>query len=166
MVDEPKQNDTDVAADPLVACEKQRDEYLAGWRRAQADFVNYKKEETKRLSEMSVAMQARAVSELLPVLDSIGFALQSTAEDNAVYKGLVMIQSQFLETLKQWGVEKIKVSRGDAFDPHIHEAMMEVEIPPDDPERKKMEGRIVEELVPGYVIEGRVVRAAKVKLAK
>jgi molecular chaperone GrpE (heat shock protein) len=48
----------------------------------------------------------------------------------------------------------------------MHEAMLEVELPDNEPEREKLVGKIVEELSAGYRMSGRVIRAAKVKLAK
>jgi molecular chaperone GrpE (heat shock protein) len=60
-------------------------------------------------------------------------------------------------------VERIKVSKGDVFDTNFHDAMMEVDAPPGE---ENLSGKILEELVPGYVVKGRVIRAAKVKLAR
>ena len=77
---------------------------------------------------------------------------------------MILIQSQFLETLKRKGIEKIVVKRGDDFDPAFHEAMMEVEVPPD--AEAVPSGKIVAELVSGYVMSGRTLRASKVTVAK
>ena len=178
MSDEPKQkNDVqgpasagqqaaaeagDVAA-KLTECEKQRDEYLNGWKRAQADFANYKKEDQKRFDDAAAYVQMGVIKEVLPALDSFGFALGTVDKDSAAYKGMILIQNQLLEGLKRRGVEKIPVSRGDMFNPAMHEAMMEVDM---SPEEKEMSGKIVEELVAGYTMQGRTLRAAKVKLAK
>lgn len=145
-------------------CEKQRDEYLAGWKRAQADLINYKKDEGKRLEETGLYAHMSMARELLPILDSFGFALATVEEGSPAYKGMALIQSQFLEVLKRKGIEKISVKRGDVFDPSFHEAMMEVEVPPD--AEAVPSGKIVAELVPGYVMQGRTLRASKVTVAK
>lgn len=147
----------------LLACEKQRDEYLAGWKRAQADLINYKKDEARRLEEASVYAQVSMARDLLPMLDSFGFALATIEKDSPASKGMILIQSQFLEALKRKGVERIAVKRGDAFDPAFHEAMMEVDPPPDG---SVASGHIVDELVAGYALKERVIRAAKVSVAK
>ncbi len=147
----------------LQEAEAKRDEYLNGWKRAQADFVNYKKDEAKRFDEAAGYASVRMVRELLPVLDSVGFALATFKKDDPAVKGVALIQSQFLEILKRLGVEKIAVAKGDMFDPSKHEAMMEVDAPPDS---ENLSGKILEELVAGYEMEGRVIRAAKVKLVK
>ncbi len=151
------------AGDELTQCQQKRDEYLNGWKRAQADFANYKKEENKRFDEAAVYAQMSVIKDVLPALDSFGFALATVEKESPAYKGMVMIQNQLLEGLKRRGVEKISVSRGDTFDPGVHEAMMEVDAPPDSAD---LSGKILEELVPGYRMEGRVLRATKVKLAK
>lgn len=164
MADEQAQQNNQ--QDPLKEAEAKRDEYLNGWKRAAADFANYKKEELKRFEEAGVYARAGMVKDLLPVLDSFGFALSTVDKDSPAYKGMLMIQNQFLETLKRHGIEKIQVNRGDAFDPAVHEAMMEAEIPPDAQDKDKLAGRILEELVAGYTMNGRVIRAAKVKLGK
>jgi molecular chaperone GrpE len=180
MADEQKHNDpvnpasaggipaeagNDLAA-TLKDCEAKRDEYLNGWKRAQADFINYKKDESRRLQEATQYAKADVISDILPALDSFGFALSTIDKESSAYRGVVMIQGQLLDALKRKGLEKIAVVRGDTFDPNKHEAMMEVELPPDDPDRNTLVGKIVEELVPGYVMNGKVIRATKVKLAK
>ena len=151
-------------SEALLACEKQRDEYLSGWKRAQADLINYKKDEGRRLEEAGVYAHMSVVRDLLPILDSFGFALATVEEGSPAYKGMVLIQSQLLDVLKRKGVEKIIVKRGDAFDPTFHEAMMEVDAPPD--EDAVPSGSIVTELVAGYTMNGRTLRASKVTVAK
>ncbi len=164
--DQNKQAQPDAAnefAAKLQEAEAKRDEYLNGWKRAQADFVNYKKDEAKRFDEAVGYATARMVKDLLPALDSVGFALATLKKDDPACQGLALIQSQFLETFKRSGVEKIQVARGDVFNPMVHEAMMEVDAPPD---AQDLSGKILEELVAGYKMNGQVIRAAKVKLAK
>jgi molecular chaperone GrpE len=133
---------------------------------AAADFINYKKDEGKRFEQMIEYANANFVKDLLPVLDSFELGLSSVEKDGAAYKGMLMIRSQLQEALKKKGIERIVVKRGDVFNPEFHEAMMEVEIPPGEAEREKLVGKIVEELVPGYSLNGRTLRAAKVKLGR
>jgi molecular chaperone GrpE len=160
----PSQADDTLAL--LKTCEKQRDEYLNNWKRAAADFINYKKDEAKRFSEFASFAGEDLVKQLLPILDSFNLALLSVDKNTPAYQGMTMIQGQLLEVLKRKGVEKISVARGDVFNPSMHEAMLEVELPDNEPEREKLVGKIVEELSAGYRMSGRVIRAAKVKLAK
>lgn len=164
MSDETKQapaSNNDASGQSEVT--KERDEYLNGWRRAQADFANYKKEENKRFEELAAFAVSDIVRDLLPVLDSFDLGLATMEKDSPAHKGMSMIKSQLHDILKRRGVEKMVVAKGDAFDPGVHEAMMEVEAPPGE---EGLSGKILEELAPGYVVKGRVIRAAKVKLAK
>ncbi len=145
------------------ACEKQRDENLAGWKRTQADFINYKKEEVRRLEQATEYAALDFAQELLPVLDSFELGIGSIEKDTPAYKGMLMIRGQLIDGLRKKGIERIVVARGAVFKPEFHEAMMEV----DPPEGEQVEsGCIVDELVPGYTLRGRVIRAAKVSLAK
>lgn len=150
----------------MKAVQAERDEYLNSWKRAAADFINYKKDEAKRVEQLVAYAQADLVKDLLPILDSFDLGLQAVAKDEAAYKGLVMIQQQLQEVLRKRGVVRIPVSPGDAFDPAVHEAMMEMAVPPDAPNRAKLIGAILQEMSPGYTAQGRVIRAAKVIIGK
>ena len=150
----------------LQKTQAQRDEYLNSWKRSAADFINYKKEEGKRFTELASYAAVDFAKDLLPVLDSFELGLNAIEKDSAAYKGMLMIRGQLQEALKKKGIERIVVARGDTFKPELHEAMMEEEIPPNDPDKDKLAGKILEELVSGYCINSRVIRAAKVKIGK
>ena len=126
------------------------DEYLNGWKRAAADLANYKKDEGKRMEEFASYSSMKMLREILPLLDSISLAIAGSPTD----KGLLMIKSQLDDFLRRQNVERIKVSPGDAVDLNIHELVL------------GDEGNIIEELSPGYKMNGRVIRAAKVKIGK
>ena len=135
----------------LEECKKQKDEYLAGWQRERADFLNYKKEEMERMGELLKYFGERMVLKLLPILDNFEIADKTLPEDlrnNDNIKGLLQIKNQILEFLKNQGVEEIKTT-GEKFDTSLMEA---VEKPEE--ERK------------GYTISGRLLRVAKVRVAK
>jgi molecular chaperone GrpE len=74
-------------------------------------------------------------------------------------KGVLQIKKQILDFFKKYGVEEVK-SVGEKFDPAFHEVVEEV-----DTDRFET-GTIVEEIQKGYKINGRVLRPAKVKVAK
>ena len=71
----------------------------------------------------------------------------------------MQIKNQILNFLKEQGVEEIK-SVGERFDPNFHEVVEEVKVEGKEP------GTIVEEIQKGYKIDGRLLRPAKVKVAK
>lgn len=152
----------EVGGGELEKVQKERDEYLEGWKRAKADFLNYQKDERKRLAEAANYSREAVLADLLAVLDSVEMALAAVAssKDDAMKKGVEMIQLQLLDALKRHNLEKIKVSTGDNFDPNFHESIGEQE-------DKSMEpGKISAVVSSGYTINGKVVRPTRVKLAK
>jgi molecular chaperone GrpE len=153
----------DDATQKLSAAETKRDEYLAGWQRERADFQNFKKDEFRRLTEARGAITATLVEEILPVLDSFDIAFDFVPEDLANHKwihGTDQIRLQLLDVLRREGLEPVKINVGETmFDPASHEAMEEVVS--DAPE-----GTVLEEVQKGYVLNGRVVRPARVKVAR
>lgn len=148
----------DGCVDELERCRKERDEYLEGWKRAKADFINYKKDEARRIEDALKFGNEAMVRELIGVLDSFHLAVMSH-KDEAEAKGLLLIMGQLEELLKRFGLEKINVNPGDEFDPAIEEAIREV---PSD----KSTGAIHEEVSKGYRLHGRVIRPARVSVSK
>jgi molecular chaperone GrpE len=146
-------------ADALTECERLRDEYLDGWKRAKADLANYKKEEMERFAAVIKFGNEALVKELLIVLDSFDLGIAALEDANPAKHGMRLIESQLLEILKRQGVERITASPGEQFDPSKHEAVGEApsESPP---------GAIVEEVGRGYVISGKVIRASRVIISK
>jgi molecular chaperone GrpE len=146
----------------LEKCEKQKEEYLAGWQRARADFLNYKKEEMERISGLVLYAHEEMILKILPILDNFSLVekkLPSDLKNNSNMEGVLQIKNQFQELLKNYGVEEMKVL-GEKFNPNFHEAVEEVEI------KDKEKGIIVEEIQKGYLIQGKVLRAARVKVTK
>ena len=146
----------------LEKCEKQKEEYLAGWQRARADFLNYKKEEMERIGGIVFYAQEEMILKILPTLDNFDLVEKKLPDDlknNPDIKGIIQIKNQVLDFLKNYGIEAMKVL-GEKFDPNFHEAVEQIEI------KDKEKGIIVEEIQKGYLIQGKVLRAAKVKVAK
>ena len=129
--------------------------------RLQAEFENYKKRAELERSEVMNLAKLSVLTELLPALDNFDRAathLPPELENNAWAKGMSYVGSQLEQILDGIGVRKFS-ARGEAFDHNRHEAMEYVEGagPPD---------MVVEELTPGYEINGKVVRPATVKVSK
>lgn len=142
----------------LEKCEKEKKEYLEGWQRAKADFINYKKDEGRRLEDMAKFITAGFVQDILPVLDSFDLALGHDLSKESE-KGILLIRSQFEDVLKKRGLEQIKTEPGDKFNPEIHESIGEVE-------SEHPEGVIGEIVQKGYTFRERVIRPVRVRLAK
>lgn len=146
----------------LEECKKKAKEYLEGWQRERANFLNYKKEEIERVSEMIKFANEELILKILPVLDNLEKSQKHIPEkikDKDYVKGIDQIIKQFQEILRSFGVERIEVL-GKKFDPRFHEAVEEVE------DKEKEKGIVVEEILAGYTIHGKILRPAKVKVSK
>lgn len=148
-----------IKAPELEKCEKEREEYLNGWKRAKADLINYQKEESKRFEELIKFANAGMIRELITVLDSFDLALAAMEKEGKAEKGVYMIQTQLGEVLKKNGLERMPASVGGDFDPNLQETVGEVE-------SDKPPGTIIEEVAKGYLLNGRVIRPARVKISK
>ena len=159
-----KQKETEIEAikQELKECQKQRNEYLAGWQRTQADFVNYKKQEAERLKKMVEYANLDLVLKILLILDNFDLAeknLSKELKDDKNVFGILQIKAQILDFLKNLKIEEIKAV-GVKFDPNFHEAIEEIEC------KDKESGIVAEEIQKGYKFQGRVIRPARVKVVK
>lgn len=133
------------------------DEYLAGWKRALADYDNIKKDMGRERGEMRVAALADAAMRIVPVLDNFDAATKFVpAEVDDKLKnwlqGILFIRTQLETALKDMGVEPFGTV-GDAFDANLHEAL-------------GGEGTTVSEVVArGWKIGEKTIRPAKVVVA-
>ncbi|MBI2024604.1 MAG: nucleotide exchange factor GrpE [Candidatus Harrisonbacteria bacterium] len=137
-----------------MAEENLADKYLNELKRAKADFINYQKDENRRLEEFVKFANAGLLLEFLPVLDSWA-EFEKTNKD----AGILAIKSQLEGILKKQGLEKITISEGQTFDPLYHESVEEIES--DQPQNV-----ILEEVLAGYALNGRVLRPSRVKISK
>lgn len=141
----------------LAKSEAERKEYLDGWQRAKADLINYKKDEARRFEEFMKFAAEGVIAEIVPALDSFDLALQHEMPKD-VERGIVMIRSQIEDILRRRGLEVMQ-SLGQKFNPAYHESLGEVE---SDGE----EGVVAEVLQLGYLLNGKVLRPARVKISK
>ena len=143
----------------LEQCQKEKEGYLHGWQRAKADHVNYKNEDGKRLEDMGRFITEGLMKDMLPALDSFDLALGHSV-GSEVERGILLIRSQVMDVLKKRGVEEIQVKQGEPFDPNHQESIGE------DAVDGLESGTIAEMVQRGYVLRGRVIRPARVKLVK
>ncbi len=137
-----------------------QEDYAERWLRLRAEFENFKKRKEKELSEFRDYANEELLRELLPVLDSLEQALMlNPGERRGVAEGLELILGQFKETLKRTGLREI-ASTGEPFDPRLHEAVMLVEV------AVQPENTVLEEIQKGYLFKDKVLRPAKVSVAK
>ncbi|HEY4499894.1 MAG TPA: nucleotide exchange factor GrpE [Candidatus Paceibacterota bacterium] len=141
----------------LEQIKQEREEYLNGWKRAKADFVNYQKDEAKRREELVKFSNEYLIRDLLPIVDSLEMYLAMTA-DSKEKKGVEMIYAQLVGELTKQGMEPIK-ALGELFDPALHEALGEMEA-------EQPSGTVAAELERGWKLNGKVIRPTRVKVAK
>lgn len=137
----------------LEICQKEKQEYLAGWQRAQADFINYKRRQENLMADWLTVSKEEIIRDILPVLDALD-ARNKQEED----EGLVSLKKQLMSIFKKHGLEEIG-ALGQKFNPEFHEATETVE-------SEAGEGIIVEEVLKGYSLNGKIIRVAKVKVTK
>ena len=144
--------------DELTKVIQERDSYLDLLRRNKADFENYQKRSLRENETERKYAQRGLALEVLPALDNLDRFLMTIKEESDVTKAVVMVQKQLLDGLSRQGIKKMACV-GQPFDPNLHQAIMEQ--PSDKPG-----GTILIEAEAGYVYHDRVLRPAKVIVAK
>ena len=147
--------DIESLKESLAETRKEAEENLENWQRTQADFINYKRRSQQEKEEIGQYTSMVLLHNMLPVLDDLERALGSvpdTIKKTPWLEGMKLIERKFNNILESQGVTRIK-TRGKAFDPNLHEAMMTT---------RGKEGMVVRELLKGYRIGDRTIRPAKV----
>lgn len=149
----------------IADLKRQADEYLDGWKRCQADFENYKKQQSENQSEMVKYACSSVILQVIPVLDNFHASTAHVPEDqkdNAWVTGIMYIQKQLEQVLADNGVESIEPKIGDEFDPAIHEAISDSNVKNEHSNDSNGRGEITKVVLKGYKMGERVIRAARV----
>lgn len=152
------QAELNVLRDEIAA----KDDYYDKFIRLQAEFDNFKKRSAKDKLDFVKFANEDLILELVGILDDFQRSIKAAEQKKdfeLLHQGVEMISKQFHRLLEEKGLKKIK-SVGEKFNPHEHEALEVVEDPSIE------ENTILEELQPGYSLNGRVIRPAKVKVSK
>ena len=150
------------AASPLDIKTKEAADYLNHLKRLQADFENFIKRTDKEKQDIMAVGNAKILGKLLVILDEFEHTLAAIKKDASredLVKGVEMLYKNFHKILVDEGVHPI-ISAGRKLDPYLHEVLL-TENKPGVPE-----GTITEELQKGYQLKDKVLRYAKVKIAK
>ena len=137
-------------------------EYKDKWMRALAEYENLKKRFEKEKLEFLQFSNEQILLQLLPIIDDFDRAHEAARQHKhgeVFSKGVEMILNQLHKLLCDNGVERVKTV-GEKFDPHKHEGLMAVETD------AYPEDTVAEEISPGYTINGRLLRAAKVRISR
>jgi len=146
----------------LDDCRKLKEEYLNSWKRERADFLNYKKEEAERMNGIIAFLDGSFALKIIPILDNLDIAEQKLSDElkaDESVKGILQIKKQICELLKSLKVTEIETN-GKKFDPNFHEAVAEESKESIEP------GMVMEEIKKGYLLDGKVLRPAIVKVSK
>ena len=143
--------------------DKRLREYISAYKDKNAENdefrVRLQKENETRLDQFKAILFAK----LIPILDNLNRAAQSASQTkdlNSLQEGIDLVINQFIRELKDNGVEPI-TSVGQKFDPKAHEVFLTVET-----EDATQDEMVIEELEPGYKFKEKLIKAAKVKIAK
>ncbi|MCL5808090.1 MAG: nucleotide exchange factor GrpE [Deltaproteobacteria bacterium] len=146
----------------LQEMEKKSSENYDKYVRAVAELDNYKKRAVREKADAIRYGNENLLRDILPLVDNMDRAMEHAcnSEDfNAFREGLKMLQQQLLSCLQKHGVEQIEAV-GKDFDPHVHEAMLQVE------SKEHDESKVVGEFERGYLLNGRLLRPSKVSVCR
>jgi molecular chaperone GrpE len=165
MSDEPVTDGPDgtvAASEPseLADLQRERDDFKDRWLRKSAEFDNYRKRIERERREQADQAVVDLLQELLLVVDDFDRALTVGGDEGGAYrKGVELIHGKLHDLLRKQGVTPMAVVGAD-FDPNVHMAVMH-EVSPE-----HREGEVIGELQKGYLLHGRLLRPAMVKVAK
>ena len=128
--------------------------------RMQADFENSRRRARLDLEATEKYKSQGLITELLPAIDNFERALKMEADNDqakSLLQGMEMVYRSLIDTLKKEGAEQIEAV-GKEFDPHLHQAIMQVE------DENFGSNVVVEEFQKGYILKDRVIRPAMVKV--
>jgi len=148
--------------DEIKKLQKEKEEYLTGWQRAKADYINLQKELDLVRVNVSILTREKMAEKLLPALDSFEMAFANKEHWEKIDKdwqdGITSIYQQFISGLANSGIEKID-QQDVPFDPNIHQSISVVET------TDESKNHTVEKVLQvGYKIGERVIRPAKVTI--
>ena len=163
MTEENKTIDAEQLQKDLESAKAKCEEYLNGWKRERADFINYKKGEDDRKKQTLDFAREQFVEELLPVLDGYDMAFANKEAWEKVDKnwrmGVEYIHQQLLKVLADNGVMEISPVVGDIPDSNLHDMIENVET-----EDESKDHTVAQVMQKGYKLTGRVLRPARVKV--
>ena len=154
---------------PEELLKRQQDEFKAAlaekedrYLRLAAELDNFKKRMARQFETTAIATREETLTPLLEVIDNVERALaaaRQASDLDSLKKGMELIYQQLGGYLQKTGVEKIPAV-GQPFDPNLHEAMLQVD------SDQYADGIVVQELTPGYRINGRVLRHSRVAVSR
>lgn len=134
-----------------------KDKYL----RLFAEFDNYKKRTVKERFELMKTAAQETIVAILPVLDDFDRAKKSSDNGSEVFsEGVQLVYQKLYTTLENLGLTSLE-SNGEKFDEEFHDAITDIPAP-----SEELKGKIVDTLEKGYILNGKIIRHAKVVVGK
>lgn len=149
-------------SDELSQLEEKLNESENRYLRLRADFDNFRRRINVENESKEKYRAQGLITELLPALDNFERALNIEADNEQtkqLLQGMEMVHRSLVEALKKEGVEPIEAV-GQEFDPHMHQAVMQVE------DENYESNIVVEEFQKGYKLKDRVIRPSMVKVSQ
>ncbi len=140
----------------LAKVSQERQEYLDGWQRAKADYVNVRKRADEDRHVLVRSAATGIVKALLPALDSFDHALEAASAADAWADGIKNTHAQMIKALEAEGLRQFDPT-GEVFDPHMHEPVETVLV-----ENESKENIILKTHQKGYSLNGMIIRPARV----
>ncbi len=152
--------ESDAAEDELVTVTRERDEYLDSLQRLKAEFDNFRKRTARDQQALVARASERLVTELLPVLDDLGRALEAAElhEEAKLEEGVRLVHRALADALAREGLAEIATD--GKFDPNVHEALLA------QPAEGRESGDVLDVVQQGYRLGDRVLRPARVIVAE
>ncbi len=146
----------------LQQLETEHETLKSQYMRIAADFDNFRKRQSRDQDDLKLQLTCNTLSEILPVVDNFERARQQLNPEGeeavSLHRNYQNLYKQLVDVLKKLGVAPMRVV-GQSFDPTLHEALLR------EPSETVLEDIIMEELVRGYHLNGRVLRHAQVKVS-
>jgi molecular chaperone GrpE len=146
----------------LANCRKEKQEYLTGWQKERADFLNYKKQEEDRKMNFSENVKEQVFSRFFSVIDSFDMAFANKEAWEKVNlnwrKGVEYIYGQINAIFEEYGVKSLG-EVGEVFDPNIHQSVEMIET-----DKKEDDHKVASVIQKGYKLGERVMRPARVNV--
>jgi len=146
----------------LKQAKKEKEEYLTGWQKERAGFLNYRKEEEERNTNFKNIVQERILERFLSIMDSFDMAFankEAWEKVDANWRtGVEYIYAQMNSVFEEYGINSIG-KMGEKFNPEFHESIEIVET-----DEKEKDGTIAFVLQKGYKTKNKVLRPARVNV--
>jgi molecular chaperone GrpE len=149
---------------------QEKDEEIRNWReeynelydkylRLYSEFENFRKRTSREKLELIDVANESLILDILNVIDDFERAVQTNSavtDIKSVREGMILIFNKLKKTLEDKGVKEIHCME-EPFDPDLHDALTKITAP-----RKKLKGKVIDQIQKGYYLKGKVIRHSKV----